>query len=320
MDERAFWTAVALLSAEELDDAVPTLTAELTGRPINEITAFADHLAVVVHAIDTPVHAGFVPGGTEAFLAARCAVVAAGRETYRRVFDDPPSIAAFAAPGAEWLLAVPANAYERSTGVAWTHEPPVSVETGSNPLWSPIGPADDAPDEDVWLTYGGGLHTVLGTRPAYDATMQMLIAATDADPRWRRWWSRAGLHTLDLAPLYSDGDAPGVTVSRGRQRVVVDAILDPRGFARTDRSFLRELARADLLTMLDAVRRTLDLGPLPALPRVPDLPDLPDSFAPGTELPRLDVDDVVRFAEEVGGVDLEELRPVLHMLATDPPL
>lgn len=318
MDERAFWTAVALLSAEELDDAVTTLTAELTGRPINEITAFADHLAVVVHAIDTPAHAAHVPGGPEAFLAARCAVVAAGRVTYERVFADPPSIARHASPGAEWLLAVPANAYERATGLAWTHEPPVSVETGSNPVWSPIR-SDDS-DEETWLTYGGGLHTVLGTRPAYDATMQMLIAATDADPRWRRWWSRAGLHTLDLAPLYSDGDAPGVTVTRGRQRVVVDAILDPRGFARTDRAFLRELARADLLTMLEAVRDTLDLGSLPALPRVPDLPDMPDSFAPGAELPRVDVDEVVRFAEEVGGVDLEQLRPVLHMLATDPPL
>ncbi|MFI5839209.1 DUF4240 domain-containing protein [Catenuloplanes sp. NPDC051500] len=318
MDERAFWTAVALLSAEELDDAVTTLTAELAGRPINEITAFADHLAVVVHAIDTPAHAAFVPGGPEVFLGARCAAVAAGRETYEQVFADPSLLETFASPGAEWLLAVPANAYERATGVAWTHEPPVSVETGSNPLWSPIR-ADDS-DEEAWLTYGGGLHTVLGTRPAYDATMQMLIAATDADPRWRRWWSRAGLHTLDLAPLYSDGDAPGVAVSRGRQRVVVDAILDPRGFARTDRSFLRELARADLLTMLDAVRTALDLGPLPALPRVPDLPDMPDSFAPGSELPRVDVDEVVRFAEEVGGVDLEELRPVLHMLATDPPL
>ncbi|GAB7042715.1 MULTISPECIES: DUF4240 domain-containing protein [Catenuloplanes] len=318
MDERSFWTAVALLSAEELDAAVATLTAELAGRPVNEITAFADHLAVVVHAIDTPAHASFVPGGAEAFLAARCAVVAAGRETYLRVFGDPPAIAEFASPGAEWLLAVPANAFERATGLAWTHEPPVSVETGSNPLWSPIAADDTA--EETWLTYGGGLHTVLGTRPAYDATMQVLIAAVDAEPRWRRWWSRSGLHTLDLAPLWSEGDAPGVTVRRGAQRVVVDAIMDPRGFARTDRTFLRELARADLLTMLEAVRSALDLGPLPSLPRIPDLPDMPDSFAPGQELPRLDVDEVVRFAEEVGGVDLEELRPVLHMLATDPPL
>ncbi|MDR7273835.1 DUF4240 domain-containing protein [Catenuloplanes atrovinosus] len=318
MDERSFWTAVALLTAEEPDAAVATLTAELAARPIHEITAFADHLAVVVHAIDTPAHASYVPGGAEAFLAARCAVVAAGRDTYQRVFAAPPEIEAFAAPGAEWLLAVPANAYERATGTAWTHEPPVSVETGSNPLWSPIT-ADDT-DEESWLTYGGGLHTVLGTRPAYDATMQVLIAAVDADPRWRRWWSRAGVHTLDLAPYYSDGDAPGVTIRRGRQRVVVDAILDPRGFARTDRTFLCELARTDLLTMLSAVRTALDLGALPPLPRIPDLPDMPDSFAPGQDLPRLDVDDVVRFAEEVGGVDLEELRPVLHMLATDPPL
>src|SRR5918993_1971719 len=142
-----FW---ALVGRRRSDRHLAVLTDTLAALPPEEIERFAGDLATALHALDTPGHyeAAGSPG-SDWFLYVRCAVVAAGRTAYDRVSGNPARIRRFADRDAEPLLTVAPEAYERSTGMPWEYETPVSYETGSNPAWG----ADELPPapEPRWL-------------------------------------------------------------------------------------------------------------------------------------------------------------------------
>jgi hypothetical protein len=139
-----FWEMIRRLSGSADPEAVEGLTAVLARIDATAITGFADRLAEALHALDRrslaeqPFRDTEAPDGpvvsesADGFLYARCAVVAAGREMFERVLHDE---SAFARPwdlGAEGLLEVAPEAYERATGREWDHVEPVSYESAAN--------------------------------------------------------------------------------------------------------------------------------------------------------------------------------------------
>ncbi|MBJ6126511.1 DUF4240 domain-containing protein [Microvirga splendida] len=144
MNEQEFWSIIHLLDWEEAgdDDAVLQPAAEaLSKRSIAEIQAFEDILSRKLHALDTRAHAQSI--GTDAyinddeffsadaFLYARCVVVANGRGLYEMVLSDPakfPQDLEF-----ESLLSLAYAAFELKTGEECRgFETSVSYETFSN--------------------------------------------------------------------------------------------------------------------------------------------------------------------------------------------
>jgi len=144
MGEQDFWSIIDLLDWDEEgdDDAVlqPAIEA-LSKRSVAEIQAFEDILSRKLHALDTKAHARNIGAdayvsedkffSADAFLYARCVVVANGRELYETVLADPakfPQDLEF-----EALLNLACAAYELKTGEECQgFETSVSYETFSN--------------------------------------------------------------------------------------------------------------------------------------------------------------------------------------------
>ena len=145
MDDGAFWDLIAGLDWRDEDDddaIVEPLVRALALLPDAEIGSFQEILAQKLYELDGRSWAR--ESGDEvwfgdpdrvsvdAFLYARSAVVARGREAYDAVRTDPaamPKNAAF-----EALLYVAATAYERKTGLEWEDldDTEGSYETYSN--------------------------------------------------------------------------------------------------------------------------------------------------------------------------------------------
>lgn len=146
MEQGEFWRLVGSMGTEPDDDAFDRLSDQLATRPASEILDFEDQLASALHALDTRDHARAARARGDWFLYVRCAAVSSGRSVYLKVLADPKELRPFARREAEPLLYVAMKAYERSTGDAWTHEPPVSYESGSNVAgWGETGEADRPP-------------------------------------------------------------------------------------------------------------------------------------------------------------------------------
>lgn len=140
--EADFWAAMALLADAGLDRpdfASAALVAALGRRSEADILEFEEILAEKLYALDRrdlAEHAGEAGDSDDAFLYARCYVVARGREFYEAVSSNPERFPADA--DFEPLLSVGPTAFEAVTGRSlelFTH---VSYETGSNPSgWDP---------------------------------------------------------------------------------------------------------------------------------------------------------------------------------------
>ncbi|MEU5554104.1 DUF4240 domain-containing protein [Micromonospora sp. NPDC047793] len=109
-----------------------SLAAELATLSVPDIQAFEDHLADLLHGLDTHAHARAARARGDWFLYVRCAAVASGRAAYEEALADPHKLRRSARREAEPLPFVASQAYERSTGLPWRHESPVSYESGSN--------------------------------------------------------------------------------------------------------------------------------------------------------------------------------------------
>ena len=144
MIESEFWELIGTLPGRVDDLSAEQLTGRLASEGPARIINFADILAEKLYAIDHPVGAeqlirdptaGPSPMtmGDDLFLYARCAVVAAGKSSWERILNNPAGMAGtwYAFDG-EFLLLVAPDAWERVTDTAYTHESPVSYETGSN--------------------------------------------------------------------------------------------------------------------------------------------------------------------------------------------
>lgn len=145
MDEHDFWQLIALLDGRAEEPGLSRLSTALAATSPERITGFADRLAEVLHALDTPGHFGqevrdledppdapTMPLSEDTFLYLRCAVVAAGRRAYGIVLADPDRLAGAWQMDGESLLYVAEEAWERATGRPWEHETPISYETGHN--------------------------------------------------------------------------------------------------------------------------------------------------------------------------------------------
>jgi hypothetical protein len=109
------------------------LIAALARLPLEAIAAFEEHLALRLYALDGRRYAdeaGESSDSDDAFLYARCFVVAQGEAQFRRVLGDPALMPKSSAEWCEALLGV--AAYERVAGEPADFETSVSYETGSN--------------------------------------------------------------------------------------------------------------------------------------------------------------------------------------------
>lgn len=143
MNEDVFWQIIEQMDWDESgnDDAViEPCVEELASLKDQDILAFADILSEKLHELDGEIFAREI--GKDAysddgnrfsrtcFLAARCCVVANGREFYHDVLKDPsemPKDMEFQA-----LLKIPSRAYERKTGKKLTYITKCSHETFAN--------------------------------------------------------------------------------------------------------------------------------------------------------------------------------------------
>lgn len=149
MDEDEFWSLIGTMDGRGDEPACHRLYLALRRRQPEEVLAFQDRLAEVLHRLDlrsiakqrwrdtqTPRWLPRVPGiSADGFLYARCAAVAAGRGTVAAVLQDHRAFARAWDLDAERLLYTAHEAYEGVTGRPWPeeHVEPVSFETGSNP-------------------------------------------------------------------------------------------------------------------------------------------------------------------------------------------
>lgn len=140
MDETSFWAAIACIDQDALLDgdeegALAPLRAALAGRSAEELEGFEEALASALFALDGRAFAaaaGASGRSDDAFLYARCFVVARGRELFEAVRADPSRMPRSTEEWCEGLLSVVAEVYEESTDADWSFEPSVSYETGSN--------------------------------------------------------------------------------------------------------------------------------------------------------------------------------------------
>lgn len=208
----AFWGWIERLGGRPDPDALDELTAVLAERGEADVVAFAEALARALHDLDTPAHFGqrvhdvsepddapAMAMSADVFLYARCAVVAAGRETWTRTVADPAAMAGrWEVADGELLLGVAPEAYERATGLLWDHETAVSYETGADAAAWGEEPAEGRRWWH-WLTIGSGFGMGVEATPAYGVTEHHLIRALDADEAWRRWWAASGVPELRLS-------------------------------------------------------------------------------------------------------------------------
>ena len=148
VNDSKFWQLIEVIDRDALtegDDeaAVEPLVAELEQCTAGEIEQFESLLAQRLYDLDGQVYAemaGVNGGSSDAFLYARCYVVASGRERHEAVKADPTEMPQTLDEWCEALLSVSPRAWAAVTGNGeeeWDFVPPVSYETGSNAAaWS----------------------------------------------------------------------------------------------------------------------------------------------------------------------------------------
>lgn len=147
MDETEFWRLIGLIDVKALDEgdedeAIRPLYEALIKKSEEELFAFEEQLALHLYAIDGEVYAenaGDSGGSDDAFLYARCYVVAKGRAFFGAVKADPTLMPKSIEQWCETLLYPHHHAWAHITGrdaSAWPFFASVSYESGSNPdLW-----------------------------------------------------------------------------------------------------------------------------------------------------------------------------------------
>jgi len=142
IDEDIFWSIIAQLDWRHAGDDERVLApavAALTSRSTRDIRQWEERLAYLLFEIDTRAHAiafcnderaNLDDMSADAFLYARCAVVANGRRLYQAVRRDPtqmPRDVEF-----EALLSIASRAFELKTGEDLDYATGCSYETFAN--------------------------------------------------------------------------------------------------------------------------------------------------------------------------------------------
>lgn len=148
MDEAAFWEVIALARGSAGDQDLQRIGLHLRGSEAEDILAFEDRLAEVLHRLDLrpiarqgwrdvsePWWLPRIPGiSADGFLYARCSAVLHGRAVVEQIIAEPRAFKRRWDVSAEALLAVAPEAWEARTGRPWDYarESLFSYETGSN--------------------------------------------------------------------------------------------------------------------------------------------------------------------------------------------
>lgn len=138
LTEARFWELIDRLDWQKPDNeaTIEPLIEALSSSPVANIYQFQDILSEKLWLLDTRAHAEGFDGSTEvdlsvdAFLYARCGVVAEGETYFHHVLMHPAEM-----PGDldfSPLLRVAKKAYERKTGKKMTILPAFNYETYSN--------------------------------------------------------------------------------------------------------------------------------------------------------------------------------------------
>ena len=135
-----FWKLIDKIDRQTLqkgegfdEEAVEPLIGVISDLSRDELEAFEEHLANALHELDGRRFAEAAGDtGDDAFLYARCFVVAMGRDTYNRTIHDPTLMPKSTDEWCEPLLYVAGAAWQRKTGEDWDYSPRVNFETGSN--------------------------------------------------------------------------------------------------------------------------------------------------------------------------------------------
>ncbi|GAA4308420.1 hypothetical protein BJY14_003886 [Actinomadura luteofluorescens] len=136
MDEDSFWQLIEACRPEvpdpDAEHLAATLTTRLAAGPVAAVIGFAENLSCALYRLDRREYGEDLSG--DAFLYTRAAVVAAGREAYERVLEDPAEFVPYVADlvWAESLLYVPDRAYAHLTGEEWDRSTRYSYESYSN--------------------------------------------------------------------------------------------------------------------------------------------------------------------------------------------
>ncbi len=138
-----FWELIDLLDLRlgaDKSGALSALIDELAQREVEEIKGFHDILAEQLYMLDSEElwdvfqsnsESGLAADSEEDFLAARCGVVAGGREVTREVYFFPENLCAVG--GVAALVNVAALAYEKKCGEPFLFQPMKDIAMGSNP-------------------------------------------------------------------------------------------------------------------------------------------------------------------------------------------
>ncbi len=141
-----FWALIATLNGKATHTNCRRLAEDLSRRPVPDIIGFAERHAEALYHLDqekfgtlpvvdlTALFGSPFPQSSDVFLYTRCAVVAAGRTVWERVFSDVDAFTPYTACeyDGEWLLYVPDNAYELATGKEWNRSTRYCYESYSN--------------------------------------------------------------------------------------------------------------------------------------------------------------------------------------------
>ena len=143
MTQGEFWKLIgcidqSALAAGDEDSAIAPLQERLELLDVQSLEAFEEELAQCLYALDGE---KFAESGDsdDAFLYARCFVVAQGREHYEATLKNPGLMPKTLDDWCEALLYAHREAWAKITGAdvsEWPYEASVSYESGSNEsLW-----------------------------------------------------------------------------------------------------------------------------------------------------------------------------------------
>ncbi|MGW3661364.1 DUF4240 domain-containing protein [Streptomyces sp. NPDC005151] len=136
MNENTFWQFIDDCRPPTPDpdaqEMAAALTARLSAGPLAAVIGFAERLSWALYRLDRKEYGREL--SSDSFLYTRAAVVAAGRETYEIVLQDPARFVPYATGliWAESLLYVPDRVYEHITGEEWDRRTRYSYESYSN--------------------------------------------------------------------------------------------------------------------------------------------------------------------------------------------
>jgi Protein of unknown function (DUF4240) len=265
--EDEFWTHIAMLRGVADSMSAATLTDNLATRAASEIEEFAELLHASLNQLDPsrfamlavndvadPPDGPPIPLLGDALTNFLCAVVAAGRTVFTHTRADPASITQrrWSFAEADELLRAAPRAYEHVTGQPW----------GDEPWPTPAGRADSMPFWcEVMLFNDAGSQS-----GAYADAIDEITNKLNASPTWRAWWAPARLDTLRITIEFGTGErAPAVR--RGRGSAQAEVHLDRSRLRGHGRGASATLAARDMEGILDHVRTTLRLEPLPPVPQ-----------------------------------------------------